>query len=424
MNGMTLPTMPLGTSILLPMSQPLTAGVAVGALPFSLPDIVDPALPAPSDVQETEPVEDTAPALNAMDAELLLQLAGFSAPAIAVHAAPPPPVSQVAAPVPATPPAPVTPTATTVAMPNAAPAAAPALPITDELPLTSNVDEAVAGSPTQRPATSPAAAAPVVYPAPDMPETVVVTLAPAKQSAETDTPSELPAAAVSVAATAALAEVDKHAMTRPLPKHAPHREPFVRGIVLAKPMLREAVGQSVAGATITQGQQNIISVSSAIFDPGAVASRAPDPIAVPAQQPAIIDRQLDLAREDLWLGELARDIVAFGDRTEGLSFRLMPRALGQLDVNIASSDKGLSIRMAASSEDARSIVAAAQPRLVDEIRSQGVRVADASVGHGSAGDGRSGRGAETWPSLIEIAHLPIDPEPASAPDKAARGLFA
>lgn len=100
----------------------------------------------------------------------------------------------------------------------------------------------------------------------------------------------------------------------------------------------------------------------------------------------VVDRQLDLARDSRWLDALARDIVAVADASDRLSFRLSPPQLGQLDVNLSSSDGGLSVRMNASTEAATQIIAAAQPRLIDELKSQGVRVAEAHV---STGGGQS-----------------------------------
>lgn len=104
----------------------------------------------------------------------------------------------------------------------------------------------------------------------------------------------------------------------------------------------------------------------------------------------IVDRQLDLARDSRWLDALARDIVAVADAPDRLSFRLSPPQLGQLDVDLSSSDSGLSVRMNASTEAAAHIVAAAQPRLIDELKSQGVRVAEAHVSTG--GGGSQGQG--------------------------------
>jgi flagellar hook-length control protein FliK len=118
----------------------------------------------------------------------------------------------------------------------------------------------------------------------------------------------------------------------------------------------------------------------------------------------VVERQLDLARDSRWLDALARDIVAVAETPDRLSFRLSPPQLGQLDVDLSGSDSGLSVRMNASTEAAAHIVAAAQPRLIDELKSQGVRVAEAQV---STGGGQShGQGQQQQreaDQLIEFA---------------------
>ena len=115
----------------------------------------------------------------------------------------------------------------------------------------------------------------------------------------------------------------------------------------------------------------------------------------------VVDRQLDLARDSRWLDALARDIVAVADAPDRLSFRLSPPQLGQLDVDLSSSDSGLSVRMNASTEAAAQIVAAAQPRLIDELKSQGVRVAEAQVSTRSGGQSQ-GQGQQQQRAADQI----------------------
>ncbi len=118
----------------------------------------------------------------------------------------------------------------------------------------------------------------------------------------------------------------------------------------------------------------------------------PQPItATPPADPLrfVVERQLDLARDSRWLDALARDIVAVAETPERLSFRLSPPQLGRLDVDLNASENGLSVRMNASSEAATQIIAAAQPRLIDELKNQGVRVAEAQVSTSSGGQSQS-----------------------------------
>jgi flagellar hook-length control protein FliK len=105
----------------------------------------------------------------------------------------------------------------------------------------------------------------------------------------------------------------------------------------------------------------------------------------------VVERQLDLARDNRWLDALARDIVAVADRPDQLSFRLMPPRLGRLDVDMSSSESGLSLRLNASTEAAAQIINAAQPRLIDELKGQGVRIAEAQVSTGSGGSQGQGQ---------------------------------
>jgi flagellar hook-length control protein FliK len=106
----------------------------------------------------------------------------------------------------------------------------------------------------------------------------------------------------------------------------------------------------------------------------------------------IADRVLDVARGNAWIDQLAADISAAQKSDGELNFRLIPARLGQLDVQIATRDTGMELSFSAQNDEAASIVAAAQPRLVEELRNQGVRVAGSEVGTapGQSGQHQSG----------------------------------
>ncbi len=109
------------------------------------------------------------------------------------------------------------------------------------------------------------------------------------------------------------------------------------------------------------------------------------------------ERYLDLARDGLWLDSLAHDIVAAGMDQDRLSFRLRPENLGRLDVDLAQVGADLLVHITASTDDAAKIVAAAQPRLFEELRAQGLRVSGgdvASSNHQQSGQSLFGRHAE------------------------------
>jgi flagellar hook-length control protein FliK len=108
----------------------------------------------------------------------------------------------------------------------------------------------------------------------------------------------------------------------------------------------------------------------------------------------IADRQLDLARDTRWIDELARDIVSTSGRSDRLSFSLIPPQLGQLHVELSHSDQGLSVHMRSESEATTQIVGAAQPRLVDELKGQGIRVASTEVSTGGGQSQGQGQGQQ------------------------------
>lgn len=95
--------------------------------------------------------------------------------------------------------------------------------------------------------------------------------------------------------------------------------------------------------------------------------------------PAAVERELDLMRNAEWLDRLARDIVGSADKTDAMSFRLRPARLGQLDVSLTSGQDGLSVQLATRGEEATRIVAAAQPRLIENLQAHGVKVAEARI---------------------------------------------
>lgn len=127
-------------------------------------------------------------------------------------------------------------------------------------------------------------------------------------------------------------------------------------------------------------------------------------------QPSGAERHLDLARQELWLDELARDIVAARQDANSLSFRLSPERLGRLDVEVLRSDAGMSVNMTASSAEASAAIAAAQPKLVEELKSQGARVVETQVrtsdGASTGGNPQSqrqGQDTEYAPFLRTVA---------------------
>ncbi len=154
------------------------------------------------------------------------------------------------------------------------------------------------------------------------------------------------------------------------------------------------------------------------------------PIIDAAAPVQLAERVLDMDSDGAWIDQLARDIAATKSESGDISFRLMPRHLGRLDVAMQMGDEGVALKMDTHHEATATIVTAAQGRLVDELRQQGVRVAGAEVTCTPGETGRQsqsqGQGRTTAPDpshLIETATERAEPRDE---DRAAdrRGRFA
>lgn len=144
----------------------------------------------------------------------------------------------------------------------------------------------------------------------------------------------------------------------------------------------------------------------------------------------LAERVLDMDSDGAWIDQLARDIAATKSDSGDISFRLMPRHLGRLDVAMRMGDEGMSLKMDTHHEATATIVTAAQGRLVEDLRQQGVRVAGAEVtctpgetARQSQGQGQGRTGAPDPSHLIETATERAEPRDE---DRAAdrRGRFA
>lgn len=110
------------------------------------------------------------------------------------------------------------------------------------------------------------------------------------------------------------------------------------------------------------------------------------PVSLAAQ---VDHRATETLRAAAYLDDLASDILATRTFQSGASFRLATEMLGQVGIAIDPSPEGLSVQITAHGDDASVVVAAAQPRLHDELRAQGVRVSDHAgqpLGHQSSGE--------------------------------------
>lgn len=135
----------------------------------------------------------------------------------------------------------------------------------------------------------------------------------------------------------------------------------------------------------------------------ALTAAAPLDAAAPA---TIAERVLDMDSDGAWIDQLARDIAATKSDSGDISFRLMPRHLGRLDVAMRMEGEGMSLKMDTQHEATATIVTAAQGRLVDELRQQGVRIVGAEVTHTPGETGRQSQGQNQGRAATpDTAHL-------------------
>lgn len=288
---------------------------------------------------------------------------------------------------------------------------APAMPVIMALPEAQSA---------QRPATAPAASGGALDAGPanratapvKMPEMADRTKLPekAKTATEMAMPVKVETKPLSVETTSTErpTHIDVPLSTAPQPGSAPKATP-VRASKIAEIALGLADMLPDPMAAIIQKPVPDAPTPA----PGPMASAATASVS-PGDM--IVDRQLDLVRNEQWLGELAHDIASTSGDNNRLSFRLMPHQLGRLDVDVTRSHNGLSLAIHTESDSAQAILSAAQPRLADEIRAQGLKLADTQMFSGDArhspgqdGTSRPAPLIETFTTFTETVDLP-EPE--------------
>ncbi len=171
-----------------------------------------------------------------------------------------------------------------------------------------------------------------------------------------------------------------------LPMPAPPPPPVVPPAAIARPAT-PPVGLTAAERRSDDADCTPIvqaaAPSSIPFELPAIA--ATDPVSG-ARDVAVI-RYLDVAKDGIWLDALARDIAASATQDGQLKFALVPATLGRLDVDLRQQADGLHMRLTAQNETARDMLTIAQPRIVDDLRSHGVRVAGTEIAGGTSDSG-------------------------------------
>jgi flagellar hook-length control protein FliK len=136
----------------------------------------------------------------------------------------------------------------------------------------------------------------------------------------------------------------------------------------------------LAGVTPSAGDS--VMIAPALANDAGIAGDQLSPIngiALPSQAEQSVTRHLDMLRDTQWLDNLAQDISQAAGRNGHLKFQINPEHLGSLAVEITQTAAGASIRMTTDNDNARAIIADAQPRLLAEVRAQGLRVAESHV---------------------------------------------
>jgi hypothetical protein len=156
---------------------------------------------------------------------------------------------------------------------------------------------------------------------------------------------------------------------------------------IAAPALVQAALPAEVLQELTVHEQ--LSAAQPLREGAATAPLAPTPTAgplpgtpaAPVQNlgAAIAAQVLDLAKGGEWIDEVARDIARSASSEGAMRFRLTPETLGELRVEITQTDRGAHVRLVVSSEAAQQALAEAQPKLVQEARAHGVRIAEAEV---------------------------------------------
>ncbi|WP_373475032.1 flagellar hook-length control protein FliK [Sphingorhabdus sp.] len=135
-------------------------------------------------------------------------------------------------------------------------------------------------------------------------------------------------------------------------------------------------------------------------------------------------QQLDLARDTQWIEQLTREIVSVAGQDGKLRFGLAPDGLGQLEVMVETQQDGVNIQFQTSTENAAKIIAAEQPKLLEELRQSGVRVTNSDLMAGHQMQGQRDQSRNPNPAWQTPSSQPNRHTPSSKPDTSHSGRFA
>jgi|GEM_PF-1947358 flagellar hook-length control protein FliK len=135
-------------------------------------------------------------------------------------------------------------------------------------------------------------------------------------------------------------------------------------------------------------------------------------------------QQLDLARDTQWIEQLTREIVSVAGQDGKLRFGLAPDGLGQLEVMVETQPDGVNIQFQTSTESAAKIIAAEQPKLLEELRQSGVRVTNGDLMAGHQMQGQRDQSRNPNPAWQTPSSQTSRPTPSSNPNTSHSGRFA
>ncbi len=286
------------------------------------------------------------------------------------------------------------------------------------------------------PAPAPAALSVAASPAAAAVVAAVVVAAPGAAASpgkpvKASEPGKLPVADMAPTAAAAPAPAADKPRSAEATRVAPEIETAIAAPAASKPRAAPQPGPAViAGEAVAAKPAEAAPAMTVQFAQPTTAGAA---TLTSASAPVTIaERVLDLASDGAWIDQLAHDIAATKSDSGDISFRLMPRHLGRLDVAMLVGDEGVALKLDTQHEATATIVTAAQGRLVEDLRQQGVRVTGSEVTCTPGDTGRQmqgqsqgqGRGAAQDVShLIETVSERVKArDPEEAADR--RGRFA
>ncbi|WP_293701099.1 MULTISPECIES: flagellar hook-length control protein FliK [unclassified Sphingopyxis] len=250
---------------------------------------------------------------------------------------------------------------------------------------------------------APAAALPIAA-SPVAAAVVAAVVGKPVKAGDTTKPTSDAAPTAEVAAPASTADKPRSAEAKPAPAEI---ETAVAAPAAAKPRATSMLSPVFTGteAVVAKPADAAPSMTIQFAQPMTTGAAMLTSTAAPVN---FAERVLDLTSDGAWIDQLAHDIAATKSDSGDISFRLMPRHLGRLDVAMVMGDEGVALKLDTQHEATATIVTAAQGRLVEDLRQQGVRVSASEVTCTPGDTGRQmqgqaqgqGRGA-----VQDVSHL-------------------